>query len=42
MPDLNGSLLPLQPSIDKDNPSAGGAMYLDILFNKLTVGKSRF
>lgn len=39
VPNLNGSFYNLTPSIDKDNPSAGGAMFVDVLYNKLTVGK---
>lgn len=38
-PDLNGSFYPLVPSIDKDDPSAGGAMFVALLYDKLTVGK---
>lgn len=37
VPDLNNSFYPLTPSIDKDDPSAGGAMFVDVLYNKLTV-----
>jgi hypothetical protein len=39
LPNLNDSYFPLVPSIDKDDPNAGGAMFVALLYNKLTVGK---
>jgi hypothetical protein len=39
VPDLNNSYFPLMPSIDKDDPTAGGVMFVALLYNKLTVGK---
>jgi hypothetical protein len=39
VPDLNGSYHPLTPALDKDDPNAGGVMFFNVLYNKLTVGK---
>lgn len=39
VPDLNGSHYPLSPSMDKDWPSYGSAMFFNVLYDKLTVGK---
>ena len=39
VPFLNETFYPLTPSIDKDDPDAGGAMFVHALYNKLTVGK---
>ena len=39
VPFLNETFYPLTPSIDKDDPNAGGAMFVHALYNKLTVGK---
>jgi hypothetical protein len=39
VPFMNVTFYPLTPSIDKDDPNAGGAMFVHALYNKLTVGK---
>lgn len=39
IPDLNNSYFPLTPALDKDNRNAGGVMFFNMLYNKLTVGE---